>query len=60
MVSNAALTSRETRTVDEPWSIEWKMRSRVNSRAVSVEWNRQKADWKGLKLVEKILFLNAN
>ena len=56
MVSNAALRSRETRTVDEPCSIEWKMQLRVNSRAVFVERNRQYADCKGLKLVEEMVW----
>ena len=32
------------------------MRSRVNSRAVSVEWNRRLADLKRLKLVEEMVW----
>ena len=34
-MSNAALRSRDTSTVDMPWSIEWKILSRVRSKAVS-------------------------
>ena len=34
-MSNAALWSRDTSTVDMPWSIEWKILSRVRSKAVS-------------------------
>ena len=37
MVSNDALISRETSTVDIPWSVKWRMLSRVSSKAVSVE-----------------------
>ena len=43
IVSKAALISRETRTVDKPWSMKWRMRSRFNNRAVSVEWYRRYA-----------------
>ena len=36
IVSNAALRSRDTSTVDMSWSIDWKILSRVRSKAVSV------------------------
>ena len=54
IVSNAALTSRDTSTVDMPWSIEWKILSSVRSKVVSVELYLRYADWKGLKLVDDL------
>ena len=44
IVSNAALSSRDTSTVDMPWSIEWKILSRVGNKAVSVELYLRYAD----------------
>ena len=43
-------------TVDMPWSIEWKILSRVRSKAVSVELYLWYADWKVLKLVDEIIW----
>ena len=56
IVSNAALRSMNTSTVDMPWSIEWKILSRVRRKAVSVELYLRYADWKGLKLVDEVIW----
>ena len=44
IVSNAALRSRDTSTVDMPWSIEWRILSSVRSKAVSVDLYVRYAD----------------
>ena len=54
-MSNSALRSKDTGTVDMPWSVEWKIFSRVSSKAVSVELFLRYADGKGLKLVDEII-----
>ena len=57
IVPNAALRSRDTSTVDMPWSIEWEILSRVRSKAVSVEFYLRYADWKGLKFICRLTLI---